>query len=177
MVVRFDAGREAVRAYVTEQAALGLAHVTSLVKHEGDAIMASIVDLTEAEGSLSPGPDQFSALQVLQHLNGSFERSIDRLKTLSSGQTWTSKGPGVGPGSIPKDATTSFVEARRQFSQGTDAVLAILRDADPVRGLDLMAPHAAFGDFNWLQWAVYSHHVHTHDHVGQLGQIRAHVHK
>ncbi|HLF76755.1 MAG TPA: DinB family protein [Dehalococcoidia bacterium] len=177
MVVRLDAGREAVRAYVAEQALLGKEHVISLVRTEGDAIAASITDLTDEQGSAEPAPGEFSALQVLQHLNGSFERSIDRLKTLSASQPWTNRGAPAGSGSIPGDATSSFVEARRQFLEGTEAVLAVLEAADEARGLDVTATHAGFGDFNWLEWATYSHHVHTHDHVGQLAEIRAAVRK
>ena len=39
-------------------------------------------------------------------------------------------------------------------------------------GLDLTADHAEYGPFNWLEWAVYSHHVHTHDHVGHVAELR-----
>ena len=156
-----------------EQAAQGLEHVRALVKAEGEAILAAVEGLSEAEGNFRPGPDEFSALQVLQHLNGGFERSIDRLRTLPSGRPWgaPSEGPG-GPGSIPENATTSFIEARAQFAVGLAGVLAVLDAADGTRGLELTTPHPAYGDFNWLQRAVYSHQVHTHDHVGQLQQIR-----
>jgi len=165
-----------VVAYVREQVAQGLEHVRALVKTEGEAILAAVEGLSEAEGNFKPGPDEFSALEVLQHLNGGFERSIDRLRTLSSGRPWSaaSEGPG-GTGRTPENATKSFIEARAQFAVGLAGVLAVLEAADETRGLDLTTPHPAYGDFNWLQRAVYSHHVHTHDHVGQLRQIREKV--
>jgi hypothetical protein len=171
--------RAAVLSYVREQAAQGLEHVRALVKAEGDAILAALAELTEEEGNFKPGPDEFSALQVLQHLNGSLPRSIDRLRTLSSGRPWSAPPGGgpAGPGSIPENATSSFMEARRQFATGLEEVLTVLQAADPSRGLELTTPHAAYGDFNWLQRAVYSHHVHTHDHVGQLQELRAMLRK
>jgi hypothetical protein len=177
MVVRLDAGREAVRRYVAEQAAGGLEHVRSLVKQDRDALLSHIADFSEEEGQASPGAGQYSALQVLQHLNGGFARSLDRLQTLSSGRSWTPSGPVAGGGSIPEGATTSFVEARRQFAVGSDAILALLSKLDGSKALDLTADHANLGPFNWLQWAVYSHHVHTYDHVGQMAEIRAAVKK
>jgi hypothetical protein len=175
MVVRLDAGRDAVRAYVAEQAALGKEHVIALVKGEAEALLSHIGDLTEAQGCAIPRPDAFSALQVLQHLNASFERSMDRLRTLSSDQPWSASGGPAGPGAIPADAVTSFVESRRLFEESTAGVLEVLRRADGSKGLGRTAPHAGYGEFNWLQWAVYSHHVHTHDHVGQMAEIRAAV--
>jgi hypothetical protein len=66
----------------------------------------------------------------------------------------------------------SFSDLRRAYIDGMAGVLAVVRQADPQRGLDLAADHATFGPFNWLGWAVYSHHVHTHDHIGQIENIR-----
>lgn len=167
-----------VVAYVREQSAQGLEHVKALVKAEGEAILAAVEGLTEEEGNFSPGPGEFSALQALQHLNGNYDRSIDRLSTLSSGRAWSAPSGGpVGPGNIPENASTSFIEARAQFAAGLAGVLAVLEAADGTRGLELTTPHPAYGDFNWLQRAVYSHHVHTHDHVGQLQQLRMQARK
>ncbi len=70
-------------------------------------------------------------------------------------------------------AYDSFSDLRRSYIDGMAAILDVLRHADQTRGLELTADHAQFGAFNWLEWAVYSHHVHTHDHVGQLSAIRA----
>ena len=49
---------------------------------------------------------------------------------------------------------------------------AALDKADPSVGLDLTTNHAQYGPFNWLEWALYSHHVHPHDHVGQIEEIK-----
>jgi hypothetical protein len=173
MVVKLDAGRDAVRAYVSEQAARGVAHVTSLVRADREAMAALIEDLGEADASFKPRPDEYSVLEVLQHLNGSFVRSHPRLRALSSGEPFRLDGPPPSAGGIPDEAPTSFEEVRRYFLAGEDEVLAILGGATPDARLDTTAGHADYGPFNWLEWAVYSHHVHTHDHVGQVERIRA----
>ncbi len=172
MVVSLYAGRDAVRAYVAEQAALGLDHVYALVKADRDAMVAMIEDLGEDEAQVSPGADEYSAPQVIEHLNASFTRSIERLSTLSSGRPWSATGPAPSRGGLPEESPPSFAETRRRFIEGEDGVLAVLKAVEGTKGLDLTADHADFGPFNWLQWAVYSHHVHTSDHLGQVAALR-----
>lgn len=171
-MVDVDAGPEAVRAYVREQAELGLEHVRALLRKDRDAMARLLQGLSEREAAFKPDASEFSILEVLQHLDGSFARSLDRLRTLSSGHPWSAAGGPVRPGSIPAEAPASFSEAKLQFLEGEEAVLAVLDAAEPSTGLDLTAPHASFGHFNWLEWAVYSHHVHLRDHIGQVTRLR-----
>jgi hypothetical protein len=173
MVVRLDAGREAIREYVRQQAGLGLNHVKAQIRADRDAIVAVAAGLSDDEANFRPSDDEYSVLQVLQHLNGSFERSADRLSTLSSGRSWLNTGPAPGPGNIPAYADSDYAEVYRHFVEGEDRILVILDQAGPGVGLNLTADHAQYGPFNWLEWAVYSHHVHTHDHVGQIEQLGA----
>ena len=172
-MVNVNAGPEAVRAYVREQASRGLQHVRSLVRADLEEVLRLIEGLDEEQAAFSPGQGEFSVSQVIQHLNGSFQRSKQRLETLSSGRPWQNSGPGPGPGSIPEPAPASFAEAREEFRRGASNVLSVLDRADPEVGLELTAEHPTFGAFNWLEWAVYSHHVHTHDHIGQIRQIES----
>lgn len=171
-MVSLSAGAEAVRAYVKEQAGKGLEHIIVLVQNDRDAIAIATDLLTEEEANYSPAEGEFSILQVLQHLNGSFPRSLERLKTLSSGKAWVNQGPAAVPGGIPMDAPSSFALVRQQFLDGEDQILKVLKSADPTAGLDLTANHAEYGAFNWLEWATYSHHVHARDHVGQIQGLR-----
>ena len=41
------------------------------------------------------------------------------------------------------------------------------------RGIELTADHAAIGPFNWLEQAVYSHHVHARENIGQQEECLA----
>lgn len=173
MVVRVDAGRDAVRAYVQEQASQGLDHVRALVGADTARMVSLIEDLSEEQGTQAPAPGEWSIAEVLVHLNTSLERSRARLETMSSGREWTNP-PGAGQ---PDDseAYRTFADLRREYIEGMAAISAVLDGADPGRGLDLTADHAQYGLFNWLEWAVYSHHVHTHDHIGQTQDARARV--
>jgi hypothetical protein len=171
MVVRLDAGREAVRGYVAEQAEHGLEHVRALVTSDNDTVLSLIADLTEDEGLRITPVDPWSVFMVLQHMAASLDRSKARLEALSSGQPFTN--PPAMRGRMGSEEYESFDELRRFYAEGMAAVLAILERVEPKIGLELTAEHAEYGPFNWLEWATYSHHVHTHDHIGQLQAIRS----
>jgi hypothetical protein len=172
MVVSLYAGRDAVRAYVTEQADQGLAHVRNLVEADRDSIVAAIVGLSEEEGNRVTLEGEWTPAQVLAHLNPSLARSKARLEAMSSGREWVNPPSTGGQGS---DAQKPFVELRREYIEGMQAIIDVLERADETKGRNLTADHIDFGPFDWLQWAVYSHHVHTADHIGQLGEARSRV--
>ena len=172
MVVDLN-NENAVRAYVAEHASRGLDHVIDLLRAERDAMMELIGDLTqvEADARIDNGAE-YSISMVLQHLNQSFERSQRRIWTLSNGQPYVNTGSGGGPGGLPEVFDGNFDRVRRTFLDGTNGVLEVLEHADPTQPSDITAPHAQYGHFTWLQWATYSHHVHTSDHVQQVGRIK-----
>ena len=62
------------------------------------------------------------------------ERSLDRIRSLSSGTLSTYSGPPARRGGLPEESHADFAELRASFIDGTDAVLAVLTLADPVAG-------------------------------------------
>lgn len=169
MVVRLDAGREAVRAYVAEHAARGLAHVRSLVAADRDSIASAVEGLTEEEGTRVTLEGEWTPAQVMAHLNSTLPRGLSRLQALSAGREWE---PPAASGQASGELR-SFEELRREYMEGMQAILDVLDAADENTGRDLKAAHVDYGEFDWLEWAVYSHHVHTSDHIGQLMEARA----
>ena len=163
---------QAVRAYVAEQAAQGLDHVCRLVRADADSITVATEGLTEEEGSRVTLEGEWTPAQVLAHLNSSLARSLSRLKAMSGGHEWVN--PPVTPGQT-SDTPRSFESLRKEYVDGMQAIIAVLDAADESLGRELTADHLEYGPFTWLQWAVYSHHVHTSDHIGQLDQARARV--
>lgn len=168
-VVRLDAGKDAIRAYVGEQASQGLEHVRSLVVADRNSIAAALDGLTEEEGTRVTLEGEWTPAQVLAHLSAGLPRSLSRLETMSSGQAWSA--PPV-QGGQSEAAGKSFEELRREYLDGMQAIIDVLTAADETRGRDLTADHAEYGPFSWLEWAVYSHHVHASDHIGQLQEAR-----
>src|SRR5260221_3831391 len=122
MVVRLDEGPAAGRVYVAVQAANGRDHVVDLVRQARDDIAAASEGLSEAEANFQPGPDEFSISQVLQHLNLSMARSVDRIRSLSAGAESTYSGPPGRPGGLPEEPAGSCADLRKHFVDGTNAV-------------------------------------------------------
>jgi hypothetical protein len=170
--VRISEGRDAIQAYVDAQTTQGLPYVLDLLTDDNNRVLALIGDLTEAEGMTVTPVDEWRVFDALRHMSASLDRSRERLETLSAGKPFAPPPGAGGPGSMGAAEYVSFSELRRAYIDGMAGVLAVVRQADPQRGLDLTADHATFGPFNWLGWAVYSHHVHTHDHLGQIENIR-----
>jgi hypothetical protein len=172
MVVRLDAGRDAVRAYVAEQADKGLAYVRSLVAADRDSIAAALDGLSEEEGTRITLEGEWTPAQVMAHLNSSLPRSLSRVQAMSSGHEWVNPPALRGQGS---DSEQRFEDLRGEYIEGMQAIIDVLDGADETVGRELRAEHIEFGPFDWLEWAVYSHHVHTSDHIGQLEEARARI--
>ena len=171
-VVRLSEGRDAVQAYVNAHVSQGLAHVIDLVTEAHNRVLRLIGDLTEDESTTVTAADEWRVFNAMKHLTASLDRSRARVETMSAGRPFEAPPFTGGQGSMGSAEYASFSELRRAYIDGMVDVLAVLRHADPERGLELTAEHATFGPFNWLGWALYSHHVHTYDHIGQIEQIK-----
>jgi hypothetical protein len=173
VVVRVSEGREAIQSYIKEHTARGLRHVLDLVTEDHNHVLSLIGDLTEDEAMTVTPADEWRVFDAMKHLSASLDRSRDRLQAMSSGRPFTAPPLAGGPGGMGSAEYTSFSDLRRAYIDGMAGILGLIRNADPGRGIDLTADHASFGPFNWLGWALYSHHVHTHDHIGQIENIKA----
>jgi hypothetical protein len=114
--------------------------------------------------------DEWRAYDVIKHMSASLDRSRTRLETMSSGRPFENP-TGVVAGGSGSVEYESFRALRSAYIDGMADIIAVLRRADTTKGLGLTGDHGQFGPFTWLEWAVYSHHVHTHDHIGQVTNI------
>src|SRR3972149_5633472 len=111
MVVRLDAGRDAVRAYVQEHASRGLRHVRSLIADDNNKLFTLIGDLSEEESRAVTSANEWSVFETLRHLSASLDRGKTRLEVLSSGQPYVSQPMTAGPMGVV--GYGSFYEMRR----------------------------------------------------------------
>jgi hypothetical protein len=166
-------GPEAVRAYVLEHAARGVDHVVALIRADRAEMLSIIDGLTEAQAGIRPVEGEWCIREALQHLSGGFDRTRERILTMARGLPYESRA-GVA-GSLAPEMDLPFVELRRIFTEGSASVLAAMEGVEPTAGLDFRAKHQLYGDFNWLEFTLYSQHVHLHDHLDQIKAIRAFV--
>ena len=173
MVVRLDEGEAAIRAYLELHTAQGKAHVLDLITEDNNEILRLVADLTEDEAMTVTPVDEWRVFDAMQHLTSSLDRSRDRLQKLSSGQPFVPPATGVTSGGIGSAEYASFSDLRRSYIDGMADILAVIRAADAAKGFEMTSDHGQYGPFNWMEWALYSHHIHTHDHVGQIEAIRS----
>jgi hypothetical protein len=174
VVVRLDAAPDEVRAYLSEQADRGIDHVRAVVRGDRDTMVTLIDDLDEDEAAFKPDEDEFSVRDVVEHLNLSFARSEARLRSLARDEVFVWLGAPGRWGGLPDEPAPSWAAAREAFIAGEAAVLGVLDSLEgeaPAR----TAEHAELGPLNLLQWALYSHHLHTRDHIGQVRALRAQI--
>jgi DinB superfamily len=133
MVVSLYAGRDAVRAYVKEQAAFGLGHIIALVTVDNERVLGLIDGFSEEEARVVPQPDEWSAYQVMRHLASSLDRSRTRLASMSAGRPFTN--PPTATGQMSDREYASFDELRQTYRNGMSQILEALRAADSSRDL------------------------------------------
>ena len=166
-VVRLVEGHDPVQAYVAAEVAKGWAHVLETATRDNREVIALIGDLTEDEGMTVTPVDIWRAYDVMKHMALTMERSHVRFDALLAGKDFAAPPP-VDSASIEYG---SWTELRSRYIDGTANLLATLRAVDPTRHLEATSTHPVFGTYNWQGWTVFSHHVHAHDHIGQLGNI------
>jgi hypothetical protein len=166
-VVRLEEGHDGVQAYVAAEVAKGFAHVYAAAVQDNKDVIALIGDLTEEEGMTVTPVDIWRAYDVMKHMTLTVQRSQIRFEALLQAEDFVSPPP-VDPASVDFG---SFAALRSAYIDGIADVLAMLRAADQSFGLEATSTHPVFGTYNWQGWTVFSHHVHTHDHIGQLTKI------
>jgi len=166
-VVRLEAGHDGVQAYVAAELARGFPHVYETAVQDNRDVIALIGDLTEDEGMTVTPVDIWRVYDVMRHMTLTVQRSQIRFESLLEGKDFVSPPP-VDPASIDFG---SFTALRSAYIDGMADVLATLRAADPALALGATSTHPVFGTYSWQGWTVFSHHVHTHDHIGQLTKI------
>ena len=160
-----------VRGYLRDQIAQGTDHVALLLQQESERIMDLSAGLSEEDAAFCPAPGEWSVSQVLRHLIGGYERNLIRVDALMSGRAYD--GPPTVPGNIPDETFASFADIRNRYIEARDTILGLVRGGDPYRNLEFSTDHVAFGNMNWLEWALFTLDVHSRDHRGQIEKIRA----
>ncbi|MFQ5879441.1 MAG: DinB family protein [Dehalococcoidia bacterium] len=160
--------RQQVLSYVKHQAEKDIADIKVLVQEEWGRLQALIEGLTQAQADFRPGPDQWSAAEVVRHLTLSNQRVRDRIAALARGQAIDVP---TRPGTLPSDEGLPFNEVAQQFQEVAEEIMAVVDGCDPWANLDLTSAHGVFGPLNWRQWLAFLR-VHGRDHSQQVEGIK-----
>lgn len=158
-----------VTSYVAHQAAKEPGAIKEVIQKGQDQLLGLIDGLSEGQAAFKPGPDDWSVLEVLQHLIESKRGVARRCVLLARGET---PAPLGAIGTIDREPPASLAQARSALEAAHGESLAFADSISPATNLEARFEHPMFGPLNCREWAVFQR-VHDGDHALQIQQIKA----
>ena len=159
--------RDRISSYIAHQAGKDPEAIKNLLQKGHDQLLSLIDGLSEDQALFKPGPDEWSALDVLRHVVGSRRGVARRCSVLARGEASASFEP-----ADEVAAFASLSEARGALDAGHQELLSSVRALTPDANVDVTFDHPFFGPLNCREWAVFQR-LHEGDHAGQIEQIKA----
>jgi hypothetical protein len=164
-----------VRNFVAEHAAKAPAEIAAVVQAGHDPIARQLEGLSDEQARFKPAPDQWSVLELMQHVVTVKQVCAGLCTSLGSGQMPAGFGPEWLEEKAQDGVTVvrfeTVAEARDAVEKAHKACLAVIEKLDAAQ-LDVTFSHFVFGPMNARQWAVFGR-VHDEDHGPQLARILA----
>jgi len=169
-----------VRAYIVrfirEGAAKEPADIAAIVQEGHDELLAALHGLSEAQARHKPAPDEWSVLELMDHVV-TVKRSMAGLCRHLSEGSWP---PGLtaefqeeaAQDGVTLARFTSLAEARQAADEAHAGLLDFIRSITPETNTEKEFRHFLFGSMNCRQWAVFQR-VHDADHAPAIGRIKA----
>jgi hypothetical protein len=162
-----------VRGYLVTQAnRLIIPELVEKVRHDTLPLWEAAAAVPPARFADRPGPDDWSAAEVLVHvldMNEQGARAIEGI--IAEGRVpppirdELRRDPGGGPSSVE--------EARRAWTERRERLYARVLAARGDEHLDVTLTHFMFGPLSWREWLLFMR-VHDLDHMRQLQAIARH---
>jgi len=163
-----DDVRDRVLSYARYHAAKGPDGIRQTVERGQRQVLDLLDGMTEEQARYRPGPNDWSVVEVLQHLVAVGEWMAEACADLAGGNPPPRQGSIGDPGS----PLASLEEALTALEQTHAAFLRFAGSVSPETNTEATSPHPWFGPLNCLEWAVFQR-IHDADHAGQIEQIMA----
>jgi hypothetical protein len=165
-----------VRTYIRETAARPAADIAAAVQEGHDELRRAFDDVSEAQARFKPGPDDWSILELLDHVV-TVKRAMALLATSLSKGAWP---PGFSVASEREDFQdgVTFVrfdalaEARAAVDAAHGELMAFIATITDDTSTEKEFRHFLFGSMNCRQWAAFQR-IHDADHAPGIGKIKA----
>lgn len=167
--------RKRVRSYIVHNATKELAELRGVVQKGHEQVMSVSAGLSDEQSTFTPAPDEWSVLDVFQHVVAAKNGTVRLAVALARGEAPPRVG-GEGEerrqdGMTGKTYAT-LDEARAAAQAAHDELIAFLDNVAGGANLEATFPHFLFGELNCREWAAFQR-VHDGDHAGQIEQILA----
>ena len=161
-----------VTGYIRHNATKEPPALRSLVQQGHDQLSGLLDSLSEEQARWKPGPGDWCALELLQHVVTA-KRGVARIcQRLAAGE----QPPGIGREGDEQDGITrgepfaSLAEARTAMNAAHAELLAFIDGPLASANVEARFNHFVFGDLNCREWAAFQR-VHDGDHAGQIEKI------
>jgi hypothetical protein len=170
-----DDTRAFVISFVQEHARKPVADIAALVQEGHDKLHAALAGVSEPQAKFKPGPDDWSILELMDHVVTTKQIVGNLCRVLGEGQ----RPPGFGAEweeEARQDGVTltrfaSLDEAKKSADAAHAVLLGLIANVDHVN-TDTRFKHFVFGELNSREWAVFQR-VHDEDHTPHIGKIKA----
>lgn len=168
--------RERVTGYIKHNATKSNEAILDLVQHGHEQMMELVDGLSEEQATFKPGTDDWSVLDVMQHVVAA-KKGVARLcAALARGEKPGGLG-GEGEDTQKQDGVTG-----REYATLDDAVEAAVAAQEELAAFvnklsdesntEETHDHFLFGPLNCREWAVFQR-IHDGDHGGQIEKVKA----
>lgn len=168
--------RAAVIAFVRENGAKPPEHMAAIVEDGHAELLAALEGVSDEQARWKPAPDQWSILEVMDHIvtvknfMGALGRSLSQ-GAWPPGLTAAWQEERVQDGAtVVRHAT--LAEARAAEQAAHDSLISFVRTITPDMNTDKMFAHFLFGEMNCRHWAMFQR-IHDYDHVPTIAKIKA----
>lgn len=170
-----DDTRAFVISFVKENARKPVGEIAALVQEGHDKLHAALAGVSEAQAKFKPRPDDWSILQLMDHVVTTKQVVGNLCRVLGEGQ----RPPGFSAEweeEARQDGVTlthfaTLDEAKKSADAAHTVLLDLIANLDGVN-TDARFKHFVFGDLNSREWAVFQR-VHDEDHTPHIGKIKA----
>jgi hypothetical protein len=155
-----------VRGYLVSQAEkLDWIELWPRAMAERGALLQAIDGVSDAQADWSPGPDEWSIRQIVEHvLTGSRQR-LQLVEDLAAGRAEDEREP------QPEAAMPSvFARLRLHLTEHSVKLASLPERLPPMVNLEMSSPHGNFGELNSRAWFLFNR-IHDTDHLQQIEVI------
>ena len=134
---------------------------------ERGALLQAIDRVSDEQADWSPGSDEWSIRQIIEHLLAYSRDKLRLVEDLAAGRPEDERDP-----ALPAKMPTSFARLRIHLAEHSVKLASLPERLPPMVNLEMTSPHGAFGELNSRAWFVFNR-VHDTDHLQQIEAVKA----
>ena len=134
---------------------------------ERGALLMAIDRVTDEQADWSPGGDEWTIRQVVEHVLNVSRNNLQLIEDLAAGRQEDEREQRPAT-----KAPASFARLRSHLAEHSVKLASLLERLPGMVNLELTAPHGNFGELNSRAWFLFNR-IHDTDHRKQIEAIQA----